>query len=159
MTIYVVNGLVYVRRIDAIAAKSVLFEQAYAPAPWTVPSVASLNTSSFLCEHGLLGWRHRLDPNKETLAQRLTNLGYLTLGRTQNPLVGTITGLNKGFTQFEERDEPYSEMGKGIENLLNRTRNGKPIYLYVHTTEPHDPFSMPRQYQQIFGHVGKNEEI
>ena len=31
--------------IDALAKESVVFEQAYAPAPWTPPSVASLITS------------------------------------------------------------------------------------------------------------------
>jgi arylsulfatase A-like enzyme len=148
--------------IDAIVNESVLFEQAYAPAPWTVPSVASLNTSSFLCEHGLLSERHRLDPNKETLPQRLTRLGYVALGRSQNPFIGPISGLDKGFKKFEERgkqDEPMSAMGKRVENLLNRAWGGEPLYLYIHTMEPHDPFSIPRRYQQIFGHIGIDKVV
>ena len=41
-------------RIDALAASAVVFERAYAPAPWTLPSVASLMTSAFPCEHGVV---------------------------------------------------------------------------------------------------------
>jgi len=38
--------------LDALAADSVVFEQAYAPASWTLPSVTSIFTSTFACEHG-----------------------------------------------------------------------------------------------------------
>src|SRR5574338_446330 len=37
-----------------LASSGVVFEQASAAAPWTLPSVASLLLSQFACEHGLL---------------------------------------------------------------------------------------------------------
>ena len=39
--------------LDALAAQGVLFERAYAAAPWTLPAVASLLTSTYPSRHGV----------------------------------------------------------------------------------------------------------
>src|SRR5688572_6320752 len=39
-------------RIDALAAEGVLFERAYAPAPWTIPSLATQLSGLWPWEHG-----------------------------------------------------------------------------------------------------------
>ena len=138
--------------IDELASDSVLFEQVYAPAPWTVPSVASMNTSSFLCEHGLLSERHQLDPKIKTLPQRLTDAGYLTLGRVQQGMAGAMTGLDRGFSIFKESTNPWAKIGSSVETLLERSWDGEALYLYIHTNEPHDPYWTPREFQRNFGH-------
>ena len=40
--------------LQALAAESAVFEHAYSAAPWTLPSVASLVTSTYVCEHGVV---------------------------------------------------------------------------------------------------------
>jgi arylsulfatase A-like enzyme len=65
--------------IDALAAEGVVFDNAYAPAPWTVPSVASLITSTFPCEHSILSERNTLNLRMGTLAEHLSQIGYFSL--------------------------------------------------------------------------------
>jgi arylsulfatase A-like enzyme len=76
-------------QIDALARDSVVFDQAYAPAPWTLPSVTSLVTSTFVCEHGAVSNRNKLGPDLPTLAGQLRSVGYTTAGIYANPYEGT----------------------------------------------------------------------
>ena len=90
--------------IDALARDGVVFDQAYAPAPWTTPSVASLVTSTFVCEHQMTQ-RKKLAPELRTLAERLQDSGYETGALVANPLAGDVTGLNRGYTTYMLREE------------------------------------------------------
>src|SRR3989454_3031333 len=65
--------------IDALAARGVRFERAYAASPSTVPSVATILTGLYPAHHGL---RHdlggRLTEEVPTLAAMLGRRGYRT---------------------------------------------------------------------------------
>ena len=56
--------------LDALAAESVVFERAYAPAPWTMPSIASVLTSRFACEHGVNSQMKRLNASIVPLPEK-----------------------------------------------------------------------------------------
>jgi len=60
--------------INTLAEEAVIFDQAYAPAPWTLPSLASILTSTYACEHQVTEGRRKLSPSLHTLAQRMTFL-------------------------------------------------------------------------------------
>jgi arylsulfatase A-like enzyme len=64
--------------LEAIAAESVVFDNAYSAAPWTLPSVASIITSTYPCEHLMTGARNKLGPSVRTLAELLGEAGYDT---------------------------------------------------------------------------------
>jgi arylsulfatase A-like enzyme len=85
--------------IYVVASDSVVFEQAYAPAPWTTPSVASLITSTFVCEHQMTQ-RKTLAPELKTLAERLKTVGFGTGAFIANPLAGGLTDLNRGYVDY-----------------------------------------------------------
>lgn len=120
-------------RIDGLARQGILFGQAYAPAPWTLPSVASMFSGAFLCEHGVITDRSRLSEEYETLAEHLKASGYRTLGLTGNPYVGADFGLAQGFDEltFSRRNDAAK-----VAPLLDRTGDG-PFFLYIHNMEPH----------------------
>ena len=85
--------------IDSLARDAVLFENAYAHAPLTLPSHASLLTGLLPPEHGVrdnLGYR--LDAAKhKTLPARLHDAGYATGGAVSAWVVRGATGLGSGF--------------------------------------------------------------
>ena len=62
--------------LDALAAQGVLFEHAYAPAPWTLPSHVSLLTALYPAEHGVVTMGLAIDPRQELLPEALARLGY-----------------------------------------------------------------------------------
>ena len=61
--------------IAALARDGIRFNGAFAQAPWTIPSHASLLTGRYPCAHGA-GNDRAIAPDVPTLAERLRALGY-----------------------------------------------------------------------------------
>lgn len=93
---------------DALAEEATLYENAYTPAPWTLPSHAAIFTGRYPTEHGVTnGFADRsikVPAGHETVAERLQNRGYRTGGFTNNPWVGKLSGLDRGFDEYVEWD-------------------------------------------------------
>ena len=70
--------------LDLIAGEGTVFLNAWATAPWTVPSHASFFTGLLPSEHGCTHQTPSLDPSLPTIAEILKARGYTT---------GAITGF------------------------------------------------------------------
>lgn len=87
--------------LDAFAAQSVLFERAISPAQWTIPAHGSLFTGEFPSTHGTTQIYDRHAAEQRTVAERLTEAGYTTVGFCNNPLLGVVENdLDRGFGSF-----------------------------------------------------------
>lgn len=130
-------------RIDALAGQSVVFDQAYSCAPWTVPAVTSLLTSTYPCEHQVFVNGQKLDPSLRTIAERMKAAGYTTIARFSNPLLNAVPGLERGYDVYE-----YSggDVVTEIERFLADAPAGQPFYIYLHTIEPHEPVDTPDEW-------------
>ncbi|MDH3214470.1 MAG: sulfatase-like hydrolase/transferase [Myxococcales bacterium] len=89
-------------RIDALAASGVRFDRAYAQAPWTLPSMASLHTSLPPLRHGAVGSSSVLAADVVTLAEVLRDSGYRTIAVVSHQFLGRKHGLSQGFEVFDE---------------------------------------------------------
>jgi arylsulfatase A-like enzyme len=125
-------------RMDALAEESVVFERAYAPSPWTLPTVMSLLTSTFPCEHNVLHNRHRLADSFTPLAVRLKLLGYTTIDLYANPFAGPQFGLGRGYDVIKNMARQQSD-GPALLSILD-SYPAAPFFLYLHNTEPHNPY-------------------
>ena len=125
--------------IDALAAKSVIFDQANAAAPWTLPSVVSLMTSTFPCEHGVRIDGERLRDDIVPLAEHLRRADYSTSGFVANGYAGKSSGLQRGFDQHVV---VASILGVTLERYL-RPPADRPLFLYLHDIRPHTPYEAP----------------
>ena len=78
------------------------FDQAFAAAPWTLPSHGSLFTGRW--PHDLSAdWQSSLDGTHPTLAEYLGNHGYDTAGFVANlDYCSRETGLSRGFAHYED---------------------------------------------------------
>jgi arylsulfatase A-like enzyme len=94
--------------LDRFAENATTFENAYVPAPWTLPSHCSTFTGNFPSEHGVTnGFTDRdltLPAEFETVTERLSEQGYRTAGFSSNPWVGKVSGLESDFDRFVEWD-------------------------------------------------------
>lgn len=115
--------------LDALAEQATVFDNAFAPAPWTLPSHCSFFTGLYPSEHGITnGFADRdlrLDEDIETVAQRLNKDGYRTAGFSNNPWVGKLSGLDRGFDEYVEWNLEISTEGDADlhtrrEQLLSR---------------------------------------
>jgi len=86
--------------LDAFAARGVTFDNAISPAPWTLPSHASMFTG--LPPHALdAGWRTPLEKQPVTVAEIARANGYRTAGFIANLFYASReSGLDRGFTTW-----------------------------------------------------------
>jgi arylsulfatase A-like enzyme len=83
-----------------LANEGMLFEQAISAAPWTLPSHSSIFTGQFPSVHNATRGHLFLNRSIPTLAERLRERGYDTVGFSANPFVSPVFGLQRGFEDF-----------------------------------------------------------
>lgn len=145
--------------LSALASQGVVFDNAWSTSSWTAPATASLFTSLYPQEHGVvLGLDHeagaRVDGRRlvnripaavETLAEMFEGAGYLTLGVSDNAHVSRETGFDQGFDEFESATGATAErLHKWVRDHRARMAAQQPYFLYVHYVEPHEPY-LPRE--------------
>ncbi|MDS0296004.1 sulfatase [Halogeometricum luteum] len=82
--------------LDAFAEEATVFEQAVAPAPWTLPVHASLFTGMYPSHHGADQENPYLE-GATTLAETLSAAGYDTACYSSNAWITPYTHLTDGF--------------------------------------------------------------
>jgi arylsulfatase A-like enzyme len=142
--------------IDRLAGEAAVFERVHSSAPWTLPSVVSLMLSAPLCEHNVVQDRQRIGDSARPLALRLQEVGYATGAYYQNPYAGEVSGLDRGFDVSELVKRKFDD-GEAIREWLARTK-GQPSFLYLHSIEPHQPFSAKAEHLEALGHEVPNRE-
>jgi len=92
--------------IDALAGRGARFEQAFTPASWGEPALASLLTSLYPSELGIhcqaaISCQPHLDDARLTLAEALQQAGYRTEAYLTDPWLTAELGFDQGFDGFE----------------------------------------------------------
>ncbi len=124
-----------------LSEDAVVFEHAYSAGPWTLPSVASLVTGLHVAAHGIVDHDDRLRSSTPTLAAGLAANGFQTGAHYKNPFAGPLAGLDRGYASSVHcPNQPGAEQ---IREWISELEPGLPMFLYVHTTEPHDPQRLP----------------
>ncbi|HEX5213887.1 MAG TPA: sulfatase-like hydrolase/transferase [Vicinamibacterales bacterium] len=161
--------------LSAFASDAVVFERAYAHAPQTLPSHASMFTGKLPFEHGVrdnLGFT--LPPNQITLASIFTQAGYETAGFASAHVLRPDTGVGQGFSTFDVTVPAAS--GDAAPALIFRagpdtlaaakkwldSRSSDKFFLFFHIYEPHTPYAPPARFTQpdkYDGEVAYADEI
>ncbi len=147
--------------LDSLARRGTVFANAYAASSWTCPSVASLLTSRYPSQHGVVRFDTKLRDSEVTFAERLTDVGYLNAGFSANFRLGADYGYSQGFADWttymgagEAALKPEGRvLREGVLNLL-KTREpiaGSPTLLYLQYMETHAPYEPPEPYRTKFG--------
>jgi arylsulfatase A-like enzyme len=134
-----------------LAARGVLVRSAYAQAPWTLPSMASLHSGRRAEE--LLddkGQPSGIPEPVATLAERLQAGGYRTAAFIANPTMHRGNGFAQGFDDFETAPYELASMSRHADDINGKAlpwlqrrgeeRDRPPYFLYLHYLDPHDPY-------------------
>ncbi len=119
----------------------IVFERAYAQAPWTVASHAALMTGRYPWDLGIWEGLDRIPDRTATLASRLEDVGYET-ALFSNGFVQDVFGFGIGF------DQVYGSLipGEGIDTLqeartwISEHETQTPYFLFVHTDDAMLPY-------------------
>jgi hypothetical protein len=86
--------------IDRLAAEGVVFEQAFAQASWTKPSVASVLTGRYPSSHNAVQKNDALPSEAETIAELLHARGFATAGIVTNYNLAPDFNFQQGFEDY-----------------------------------------------------------
>lgn len=145
--------------LDRFAGSATVFRHAYATSSWTAPSVASLFTSRYPSQHGVVSVVTKLDQREITLAELLTQAGYRTGAVVANDIVAPRIGYDQGFALFRNVQASAGPLGaSGIEWLeaVRAEAPATPAFLYLHFMDPHWPYAPPQKYIDRFVRPGLN---
>jgi arylsulfatase A-like enzyme len=137
--------------IDAFRGDSVLFQQAIAQAPSTLPSHASMLSSLLPHEHGAsIARKSRLPEAVVTLPEILRANGYATVAYSGYGQLDPAFGLNQGFELYER--VPSDEFASTVKAAIRwlRRKPDRPAFLFLHTYETHHPYAAAPQFLEPF---------
>ncbi len=160
--------------IDDLATEGLLFERMISPAPWTLPSHASLFTGLYPRENGTHRMKFALKPAQVTLAQHLQHHGYATAFVSNNPLISQRTGfVDEGSLAVDRRqlygdsrgsltrtwarrlkvalgqmDKGAASANRAVVRLFRRLR--EPFFIFVNYMECHWAYTPTRLYERRF---------
>ena len=150
--------------IDALGRDGVIFEQAVASVPLTLPSHSTIFTGVLPPKHGVRdNGGFVLDPRHVTLAERLRDRGWKTGGFVGAYVLDAKWGINQGFeTYVDEFDlrkyqrislgdvaRPASEVVDAALPWLEK-QSGNRFFAWLHFYDPHTPYAPPEPYKSRF---------
>ncbi len=136
--------------IDRFGKEAVVFDHAMAQTSWTKPAVASIFTGLRTTAHGVNHREQRLASRFSTMAELLSAANYRTIAFTTNAYFSADSGLRQGFDEFALEPARADRVNQQIFDWLDRDEAGSPLFLYVHTIDPHAPYDPPEQYRRTF---------
>ncbi|WP_323191095.1 sulfatase [Halostella sp. PRR32] len=126
-----------------IASRGTSFQNAFAAAPWTLPSHASIFTGVHPSEHGAHAGNKYLDPSVPTFPAILHQCGYTTMGASNNAWINDQFGIIREFDKFFkgwkliQRGEDFGKAGltnEGRDRLrkaVKTTLSGNPVINFL----------------------------
>jgi arylsulfatase A-like enzyme/Flp pilus assembly protein TadD len=157
--------------LDALAAGGVRFDRAYAAAPITLPSHATLLTGRYPPGHGARDNGLHVSSSVPTLATELHTRGFKTAAFVAAFPLDHQFGLNRGFDVYGDQlprqpngqianERPASQVVNDAiawlspltspQSPQSPTPNPQsPFFLWVHLFEPHAPYGDPSSQRPV----------
>jgi arylsulfatase A-like enzyme len=137
--------------MDKLAREGILFENAFAQSPWTLPSHMSLFTGLYPLRHRVRSDGDRLSPQIPMLAQLLQQQNYQTVAFTDGAYMTPDFGFHKGFLKFQVNHSIQDFAGQ-VSQTIDWLKENKDcsFFLFLHTYAIHNPYNPPSPYKSRF---------
>ena len=164
------------RYLDGLAREGVMFTHAYAHAPITLPSHASIFTGLLPPVHGARNNGNFYVPERlPTLTTALKDAGYRTGAFVSSFILDRRYGLARGFDVYDDRmqgaqaqvlaleaerrgDRTALALGAWLARQAS-TAPGSPWFAWLHLYDPHEPYSPPLPFRDMFKDAPYDGEI
>ena len=149
--------------LDAWAAEGRVFEHAFAPASWTLPSFASIYTGRWpLIHQGGRAAVYTPEVNGRYLApvervpmvaERLQAAGVVTMATVTNQFLAPDYGLARGFDMYDVDPDEFDALYRPAAEMVRRAlalvdeADGQPFFLVVHLMDPHQSYGAPPPFR------------
>lgn len=135
-------------------SRAIVFNHAYANAPWTLPSHTAMFTGSYPWTVGISTLSDKLPPDIPTIFTFLATHGYDTVAFSDGPFVHPIWGTTNGIATFQGSIQ-YKDWGDipalftNASTWLTSRKGNKPFFLLLHPFGVHDPYGAPGTSEEI----------
>ena len=166
-------GLNTTPNLQRLAEEGALFNLAYSPTSTTGPTHASLFTSLYPMEHGVIRNGLPLDDRFTTLAEHFRWTGYQTAAVVSSFALDDKFGYGQGFDFYDDEfdrdsskiwteewvgheveqgfDRPGNEVTRRALQWLDRDRDReRGFFLFLHYFDAHDPYFPPEPFLSRF---------
>ena len=140
---------IHTPNIDSFGERGTIYTQVDAQVPLTLPSHASLMTSTYPFENRIEVNGEPVPPGAATLASVLRANGYRTGAFIGSAILDRANGLDQGFDFY---DSPFGSAGVRRDGtLVTRAarqwlekNTGQPVFAFVHLYDLHTPYTLPQ---------------
>lgn len=156
--------------LQKFAKDSLVYNNCYAAANWSVPSHASLFTGLYPSSHHVSYRSLKLSTDFPTIAEIMSAAGFHTQAITANAWISEVTNLDRGFehyhavwpsprkSMFEKlkhgchllvqyltnsRDKGGKYCAEVFERFLSNRAKSKPFFAFINLMEAHAPYNAP----------------
>jgi arylsulfatase A-like enzyme/Tfp pilus assembly protein PilF len=153
--------------LDAMARQGVVFTRAYSHVPLTTASHTTIFTGTYPQFNHVNDFGVPLSPKLPYLPDLLHQRGYQTgafVGSlVLDPLDGTAPGFDRGFDVYDASfrlrrhgADRYKTVERRAEVVVSHALGwlslvaNKPVFLWVHLYDAHDPYDPPSPYKERF---------
>jgi len=146
--------------LDRLVREGVVFTRPRAQASWTAASTGSIFTALYPSQHGAERERQRLLDQCHTMAERLDEAGVYTMGLVANGHVKPLMNFDQGFQRYAfisgRGQPPHADASQVLEQLrpMLEAAADRPFFLYVHSIDPHGPYTPPAPFDTLFTDPG-----
>ena len=158
-----------------LAARGVVFDRAYAVAPITLPSHASILTGLYPPQHGVRNnGINFLRDDLETLAEILSDRGFRTGAFVAAAVLESRYGLAQGFEVYDDsigsgqggsstrwgvEDRPAAEVVRTARDWLDGVGPQERFFAWVHLFDPHAPYTPPPPFAERYSRRPYDGEV
>ncbi len=141
--------------LDTLAARGLIFTQAYATAPMTLPAHTSMLTGLYPAKHGIHENGRFVSEEQSLLAGELRERGYGTAAFVSGYPLSRQFGLARGFDHFDDAfadGQAERDAGSTTDRALAYLQQGSrdPLFLWVHFFDPHEPYAPPEPFRSRY---------
>jgi len=143
--------------LDRLARDGSLFASAVSLSSWTKPSTATLLTSLSPSTHRVGTFDSVIPEAATTLAERLAEAGFETLGFSANIFVSEKFGFGQGFHELHSlgsENAVDSQSPLAYRMALDAVDPSRKQFFYLHLIGPHGPYCPTPEHKRKFVAVG-----
>lgn len=139
--------------IDSLADNMMIFKNPFASGPYTQASFQGILASEYYLEYGK---EKNINSAKTLISEPLKNAGIYTAAFHSNAYLSYFFGYNRGWdTFYDSMSDDVTDMypfirGEGInkkvESFLSNFSFSKPLFLWVHYMDVHEPYIAEEEY-------------
>jgi arylsulfatase A-like enzyme/Flp pilus assembly protein TadD len=162
--------------LDALARQATVFERAFAQAPITTVSHATILSGTYPQFHGVNDFGVPLPASVPWIPDLLRAAGYHTAAFVGalilDPRGGLAPGFDRGFETYDAgfrvkrgKEDRYATMERRGGEVVSRAlqwlagRPPGPFFLWVHLYDAHDPYEAPEPFRSRFPQASYDGEV